>query len=89
MWKEYENEVQLGLRSVICIPLREVPYVDRSSSATDTDTNMGVLYLDSREPGMSFPAVRAALETLGAEAAVAIGNARLYRAQTEKATLRC
>jgi len=49
---------------------------------------IGVLYLDSREKGrLLSDAARAALETLAAEASVAIENARLYREATEKARM--
>ncbi len=47
-----------------------------------------MLYLDSREKGtLLASATRTALETLAAEAAVAIENARLYREAAEKARL--
>jgi len=50
------------------------------------DEVIGVLYLDSRERGTlrSTPAQQA-LETLSAEAAIAIENARLYREALDKA----
>jgi sigma-B regulation protein RsbU (phosphoserine phosphatase) len=49
---------------------------------------IGVLYLDSRERGaLRSQAAQAALETLSAEAAVAIENARLYREALERARL--
>ena len=47
-----------------------------------------MLYLDSREKGsLSSRAIQLGLETLAAEAAVAIENARLYRESQEKARL--
>jgi sigma-B regulation protein RsbU (phosphoserine phosphatase) len=50
--------------------------------------NIGVLYLDSREKGsLLAPHTRTALDTLAAEAGVAIENARLYRETLDKARL--
>jgi serine phosphatase RsbU (regulator of sigma subunit) len=79
--------VALGIRHVLCVPLRLVRYLD-SADAPITDKNIGVLYLDSREKGtLHANTTRAALETLATEAAVAIENARLYRETLEKARL--
>ena len=47
---------------------------------------IGVLYLDSRERGaLRSASARSALDTLSAEAALAIENARLYREALDKA----
>jgi serine phosphatase RsbU (regulator of sigma subunit)/pSer/pThr/pTyr-binding forkhead associated (FHA) protein len=79
--------VALGIRHVLCVPLRLVRYLD-TADAPITDKNIGVLYLDSREKGtLHANTTRAALETLATEAAVAIENARLYRETLEKARL--
>src|SRR5436190_22843959 len=80
--------VALGIRSVQCVPLKLVRYVDRQDDAFSGERRIGVLYLDSREKG-SFLAgsTRGALETLATEAAVAIENARLYRETMEKAKM--
>jgi serine phosphatase RsbU (regulator of sigma subunit) len=79
--------VRLGIRHVLCAPLRLVRYVDRSDEPAE-QKRIGVLYLDSREKGgLVSSAVRAALDTLAREAAVAIENARLYREALEKARL--
>ena len=52
------------------------------------DRVIGVLYLDSRERGaLRSATVQAALETLSAEAALAIENARLYREALDKAKI--
>lgn len=77
----------LGIRNVVCLPLNFVRYVEAEEARGD-DQRIGVLYLDSRERGsLISDATRAALETLAAEASVAIENARLYRDKLEKGKL--
>jgi phosphoserine phosphatase RsbU/P len=79
--------VALGIRHVLCTPLRLVRYIDRADQLPE-QKRIGVLYLDSREKGaLLSKATRAALETLATEAAVAIENARLYRDNLEKARI--
>src|SRR5688572_5700574 len=79
--------VALGIRNVLCVPLRLVRYVDKLENVGD-ERRIGVLYLDSREKGSPLSgSTRAALETLATEAAVAIENARLYRETMEKARM--
>jgi serine phosphatase RsbU (regulator of sigma subunit) len=79
--------VALGIRNVVCVPLNYVHYVE-SAEARGEDRRIGVLYLDSREKGQLLSAsTRAGLETLAAEASVAIENARLYREKLEKAKM--
>ncbi len=81
----HTGTVALGIRHVLCTPLRLIRYVERAEQR-GADEIIGVLYLDSRERGAlrSAPA-QAALETLSAEAALAIENARLYREALDKA----
>jgi sigma-B regulation protein RsbU (phosphoserine phosphatase) len=81
----HTGTVALGIRHVLCTPLRLVRYVERAEQK-GADEIIGVLYLDSRERGAlrSAPAQQA-LDTLSAEAALAIENARLYREALEKA----
>ena len=75
----HTGTVALGIRYVLCTPLRLVRYVERTDEPSDEKT-IGVLYLDSRERGaLRSVSTRTALETLSTEAAVAIENARLYR----------
>jgi sigma-B regulation protein RsbU (phosphoserine phosphatase) len=79
--------VALGIRYVLCTPLRLVRYVERAEDRV-ADKTIGVLYVDSRERGaIRSDAARATLHTLGNEAAVAIENARLYREAMERAKL--
>lgn len=79
--------VALGIRHVLCAPLRLVRYLDRPDMPSEART-IGVLYLDSREKGtLLAPHTRTALDTLATEAGVAIENARLYRETLEKARI--
>ena len=78
--------VALGIRHVLCAPLRLMRYVE--SGEQEQRHVIGVLYLDSRERGaLRSATVQAALETLSAEAAIAIENARLYREALDKAKI--
>ncbi len=80
----HSGTVALGIRHVVCVPLNYVHYVESADAKTE-DRRIGVLYLDSRERGtLSTDSTRKALETLAAEASVAIENARLYRDKIEK-----
>lgn len=79
--------VALGIRHVMCAPLRLVRYLDRADMVSEPKL-IGVLYLDSREKGTILsPHTRTALDTLATEAGVAIENARLYRETLEKARI--
>ncbi len=84
---QHMGTIALGIRNVLCVPLRLVRYADQDT-APSQDRRVGVLYLDSREKGtlLSVPTT-SVLETLANEAAVAIENAKLYRAALEKAKL--
>jgi sigma-B regulation protein RsbU (phosphoserine phosphatase) len=81
----HTGTVALGIRHVLCTPLRLVRYVERAEQKVAEEI-IGVLYLDSRERGALRSASSvAALDTLSAEAALAIENARLYREALDKA----
>jgi serine phosphatase RsbU (regulator of sigma subunit) len=81
----HTGTVALGIRHVLCTPLRLVRYVERADQKT-ADEIIGVLYLDSRERGaLRSASAQGALETLSAEAALAIENARLFRESLDKA----
>jgi serine phosphatase RsbU (regulator of sigma subunit)/pSer/pThr/pTyr-binding forkhead associated (FHA) protein len=84
---QHLGTLALGIRHVLCTPLRAVRYLDRSDGAGD-QRPIGVLYLDSRDKGqLMSTAVRTALTEIAGEAASAIESARLYREATEKARL--
>jgi serine phosphatase RsbU (regulator of sigma subunit) len=85
--ESHEGTIALGIRHVLCVPLKLVRFVDRPGTQSEP-RSIGVLYLDSREKGTLLShAARTALETVAIEAAVAIENARLYRQAMEKARL--
>jgi sigma-B regulation protein RsbU (phosphoserine phosphatase) len=80
--------IALGIRHVLCVPLRLVRWVDEAAAAHHEQKQIGVLYLDSRERGTLLTSTgSSAVETLATEAAIAIENARLYRQAIEKARL--
>ena len=81
----HTGTVALGIRQVLCTPLRIVRYVEKAEERREEQA-IGVLYLDSRDKGaLESSTTRAALDTLSAEAAIAIENARLYREALERA----
>jgi phosphoserine phosphatase RsbU/P len=81
----HTGTVALGIRHVLCTPLRIIRYLDRPDQK-GADEIIGVLYLDSRERGaLKSASAHSALDTLSAEAALAIENARLYREALDKA----
>ena len=82
--EKHHETIARGIRNVLCVPLLIVRYVDQPGAPIESRPT-GVLYLDSREKGtLVSQATREALETLAAEAAVAIENAQLYREAVEK-----
>jgi sigma-B regulation protein RsbU (phosphoserine phosphatase) len=68
---QHMGTVALGIRHVLCTPLKVAQY------ATGGERRIGVLYLDSRERG--YLQAVGAIHMLAAEAAVVIENARLYQ----------
>ena len=83
----HSGTVALGIRHVLCAPLRLVRYLQEAGAAPE-QRRIGVLYLDSRDKGtLLSPTTRTGVETLATEAAVAIENARLYRETLKKARL--
>jgi serine phosphatase RsbU (regulator of sigma subunit) len=85
--RAHDHTIMQGIRHVLCVPLRLVRLVEHPGAPGDQRV-IGVLYLDSQKKGrMLSSTARNALETLAAEAAVAIENARLYRQSIEKARL--
>ena len=84
---QHVDTVALGIRQVLCTPLRVVHYVDQPGAPPE-QRPIGVVYLDSREKGRLVSVeTRHALEAFVTEAAAAIDSARLYRESAEKARL--
>ena len=77
----HTGTVALGIRHVLCTPLRLVRYVERADQK-GADEIIGVLYLDSRERG----ALRSASRAVGARHAV--GAKRRSRSRTRGSTAR-
>jgi len=84
---DHEATKKLGIRSIVCVPLNLVRFLESGEVSSD-DRRIGVLYLDGQAKGrLVSAATQSTLETLAAEASVAIENARLYREQLEKTKL--
>ncbi|MBI4600329.1 MAG: SpoIIE family protein phosphatase [Planctomycetes bacterium] len=72
---EHPATIQLGVRSVLCVPLRVRP----AGPGPREPQVLGVLYVDSSSRARPFPRRHLhALESLAAEAAHAIFSSRLY-----------
>jgi serine phosphatase RsbU (regulator of sigma subunit) len=85
---DHAASIAMGIRHVLCTPLRVVRYVDPSEAPADHSKPIGVLYLDSPERGRLLSGtMQAALEAVAVEAAGAIESARLYREAAEKRRL--
>jgi phosphoserine phosphatase RsbU/P len=82
--QHHTGTVALGIRQVLCTPLRLVRFVEKAEQR-GAEESIGVLYLDSRDRGLKSQSAQSALETLAGEAAMAIENARLYKEVLEKA----
>ncbi len=83
----HAGTIALGIRHVLCVPLRLVPYGGTAETPREP-RKIGVLYLDGREKGtLLSPTTVEAIETLATEASVAIEHARLYREAIEKAQM--
>lgn len=76
----HAGTLALGIRHVFCTPLRSLQIGEGGE-----ERRIGVLYLDSREPGYLDSV--ATLHALAAEAAVVIENARLYQQVLERERL--
>ena len=82
---KHEHTLVAGIRAAICVPLRLASRGDVVFPSPDDMQTIGVLYVDSSQrAGFISPATRAALEAVSDQAALAIQNARLFRAEAEK-----
>ena len=81
----HDGTISIGIRYVLCVPLKVVPMSDGDAAATVGERILGVLYLDSRErSAMLLPATQKSLDAFATQAAIAIESARLYAEAAEK-----
>lgn len=86
--KSHGGTIAIGIRHVLCVPLRVSAYAASAADRVEEQDIIGVLYLDGRERGaMLSPATRDSLEAFATQAALAINSARLYAEAAEKAKL--
>jgi serine phosphatase RsbU (regulator of sigma subunit) len=80
--------IAVGIRHVLCVPLRVSAYAATAAAEAEKQSVIGVLYLDGRERGsMLSVSTRDSLEAFATQAALAINSARLYAESAEKARL--
>jgi serine phosphatase RsbU (regulator of sigma subunit) len=82
--KVHDGTIAIGIRRVLCVPLRVMALGDDPADGTPPRI-IGVLYLDGRDRGtMQSKAVVESLEAFATQAAIAIESARLYAEAAEK-----
>jgi serine phosphatase RsbU (regulator of sigma subunit) len=82
--KAHDGTIAIGIRRVLCVPLRVVPPSDGTGEGAPPRV-IGVLYLDGRNRStMQSKAVLESLEAFATQAAIAIESARLYAEAAEK-----
>ena len=82
-WQAQASVVRLQIHSVVALPLERMRMADSldTTSAGQQSELLGVLYLDSHQPGAAFSDLdRAVLRSLAIEASTVIENARLFTA---------
>ena len=80
--------VALGIRHVLCVPLRLVRYLDRADLPSETRRRSACsISTAAKRASLLSANTRSALDTLATEAGVAIENARLYRQTLEQARI--
>jgi serine phosphatase RsbU (regulator of sigma subunit) len=86
---DHSSTRQLGVRSIVCVPLRYWAVHDTGADSTSGRVEtIGVLYVDSPSIAERLSETQIdALDTLASEAAMAIYNARLYKESQEKRKL--
>jgi len=84
---QHDGTIALGIRNVLCVPLRVTP-MGSAPVSTAGERVIGVLYLDGREKAtIMSPQTKASLEAFATQAALAIDSARLYAESAEKARI--
>ena len=80
----HDGTIAIGIRHVLCVPLRVSP-MQTGESSSGAPRVIGVLYLDGRErTSMTAQSTLASVEAFGTQAAIAIESARLYAEAAEK-----
>ena len=83
----HDGTIAIGIRYVLCVPLRVVP-MGQDSQIAKREQVIGVLYLDGRERStMHSTSTVESLEAFATQAAWAIESARLYAESAEKARI--
>jgi serine phosphatase RsbU (regulator of sigma subunit)/pSer/pThr/pTyr-binding forkhead associated (FHA) protein len=83
----HDGTIAIGIRYVLCVPLRVIPMGQNLSPATSEQV-IGVLYLDGRERStLHSKSTLESLEAFATQAALAIESARLYAESAEKARI--
>jgi len=83
--KENAGTIAIGIRHVLCVPLRVAGMGGMIGTGVDGRV-IGVLYLDGRERStMHAEGTKRTLEAFATQAALAIESARLYAESAEKA----
>jgi serine phosphatase RsbU (regulator of sigma subunit)/pSer/pThr/pTyr-binding forkhead associated (FHA) protein len=80
----HDGTIAVGIRYVLCVPLRVVPMRPVGGEA-EREQVIGVLYLDGSERStMTSSETLASLDAFATQAAIAIESARLYAEAAEK-----
>lgn len=83
-----ESMLNLELRTIICLPLKQFGILDSSTSTFGDQKVIGALYLDGKKATESFSKIsQGILDSLATDATAVIENARLLRDAREKERL--
>jgi phosphoserine phosphatase RsbU/P len=83
-----ESMLNLELRTIICLPLKQFGILDSSTSVFGDQKIIGALYLDGKKATESFSKIsQGILDSLTTDATAVIENARLLRDAREKERL--
>jgi serine phosphatase RsbU (regulator of sigma subunit) len=83
-----ESMLNLELRTIICLPLKQFGIMDPSMSGISVQKVIGALYLDGKKATESFSKIsQGILDSLANDATAVIENARLLRDAREKEKL--
>jgi sigma-B regulation protein RsbU (phosphoserine phosphatase) len=83
-----ESMLNLELRTIICLPLKQFGILDSSINAIADKKVIGALYLDGKKATESFSKIsQGILDSLATDATAVIENARLLRESREKERL--